>query len=54
MDHIDAKHLLADVVDGHIVISDKDAANTSDDKSADDKAADDSKQDDDAASKDNK
>ena len=43
LDHIDAKHLLADVVDGHIVISDKDAANTSDDKSADDKAADDSK-----------
>jgi len=54
LDHIDAKHLLADVKDGHIVISDKDAANTSDDKSADDKAADDSKQDDDAASKDNK
>ena len=54
LDHIDAKHLLADVVDGHIVISDKGAANTSDDKSADDKAADDSKQDDDAASKDNK
>ena len=54
LDHIDAKHLLADVVDGHIVISDKDATNTSDDKSADDKAADDSKQDDDAASKDNK
>ena len=25
LDHIDAKHLLADVVDGHIVISDKDA-----------------------------
>ena len=49
MDHIDAKHLMADVVDGHIVISDKDAANTSDDKSADD-----SKQADDAASKDNK
>ena len=49
LDHIDAKHLLADVVDGHIVISDKDAANTSDDKSADD-----SKQTDDAASKDNK
>ena len=24
LDHIDAKHLLADVVDGHIVISDKD------------------------------
>ena len=54
LDHIDAKHLLADVVDGHIVISDKDAANTSDDTSADDKAADDSKQADDAASKDNK
>ena len=54
LDHIDAKHLLADVVDGHIVISDKDAANTSDDKSADDKAEDDSKQADDAASKDNK
>ena len=54
LDHIDAKHLLADVVDGHIVISDKDAANTSNDKSADDKAADDSKQADDAASKDNK
>lgn len=54
LDHIDAKHLLADVVDGHIVISDKDAANTSDDKSADDKAVDDCKQDDDAASKDNK
>ena len=49
LDHIDAKHLLADVVDGHIVITDKDAANTSDDKSADD-----SKQADDAASKDNK
>ena len=54
LDHIDAKHLLADVVDGHIVISDKDASNISDDKSADDKAADDSKQADDAASKDNK
>ena len=54
LDHIDAKHLLADVVDGHIVISDKDAANTSDDTSADDKAADDGKQDDDDASKDNK
>ena len=54
LDHIDAKHLLADVVDGHIVISDKDAANTSDDKSAEDKAADDSKQADDDASKDNK
>lgn len=37
LDHIDAKHLLADVVDGHIVISDKDAANTSDAKSSDDK-----------------
>ena len=49
LDHIDAKHLLADVVDGHIVISDKDDANTSDDKSADD-----SKQADDAVSKDNK
>ena len=49
LDHIDAKHLIADVVDGHIVISDKDAANTSDDKSAED-----SKQADDAASKDNK
>lgn len=44
LDHIDAKHLLADVVDGHIVISDKDAANTSDDK----KSAGDSKQADDA------
>ena len=54
LDHIDAKHLLADVVDGHIVISDKDAANTSDDKSADDKAKDDSKQADDVESKDNK
>lgn len=54
LDHIDAKHLLADVVDGHIVISDKDASNTSDDKSADDKVADDSRQADDAASKDNK
>ncbi|WP_314108219.1 ATP-dependent Clp protease ATP-binding subunit [uncultured Veillonella sp.] len=54
LDHIDAKHLLADVVDGHIVISDKDAANTSDDTSADEKSADDSKQADDAASKDNK
>ena len=35
MDHIDAKHLLADVVDGHIVISEKtdkdaDADNTQD------------------------
>ena len=54
LDHIDAKHLLADVVDSHIVISDKDAANTSDAKSGDDKSADDSKQADDAASKDNK
>ena len=54
LDHIDAKHLLADVVDGHIVISDKDAANTSDAKSGDDKSADASKQADDAASKDNK
>ena len=54
LDHIDAKHLLADVVDGHIVISDKDAANTSDAKSGDDKSADTSKQADDAASKDNK
>ena len=50
LDHIDAKHLLADVVDGHIVISDKDAANTSDAN----KSADNSKQADDAASKDNK
>ena len=54
LDHIDAKHLLADVVDGHIVISDKDAANTSDAKSGDDKSADESKQANDAASKDNK
>ena len=54
LDHIDAKHLLADVVDGHIVISDKDAANTSDAKSDDNKSADNSKQADDAASKDNK
>ena len=54
LDHIDAKHLLADVVDGHIVISDKDAANTSDAKSDDDKSTDTSKQADDAASKDNK
>ena len=37
LDHIDAKHLLADVVDDHIVMSDKDAANTSDAKSDDDK-----------------
>ena len=49
LDHIDAKHLLADVVDGHIVISDKDGANTSDAKSDDDKSADHSKQADDAA-----
>lgn len=54
LDHIDAKHLLADVVDGHIVISDKDATNTSDAKSDDDKSADHSKQADDVASKDNK
>ena len=54
LDHIDAKHLLADVVDGHIVISDKDVANTSDAKSDDDKSAEVSKQADDAASKDNK
>ena len=58
LDHIDAKHLLADVVDGHIVISDKDADKDtdkkSDDTSADDKVADDSKQADDVASKDNK
>ena len=54
LDHIDAKHLLADVVDGHIVISDKDAANTSNAKSDDDKSADHSKQADDAVSKDNK
>ena len=49
LDHIDAKHLLADVVDGHIVISEKDT-----DKDTDKKSADDSKQADDAASKDNK
>ena len=58
LDHIDAKHLLADVVDGHIVISDKDADKDtdkkSDDTSSDEKSADDSKQADDAASKDNK
>ena len=57
LDHIDAKHLLADVVDGHIVISektDKDADKKSDDTSSDEKSADDSKQADDAASKDNK
>ena len=58
LDHIDAKHLLADVVDGHIVISEKDADNDtdkkSDDTSSDEKSADDSKQADDAASKDNK
>ena len=45
---------MADVVDGHIVISDKDAANTSDAKYCDEKSADESKQADDAASKDNK
>ena len=58
LDHIDAKHLLADVVDGHIVISEKDADKDtdkkSDDISSDEKSADDSKQADDAASKDNK
>ena len=58
LDHIDAKHLLADVVDGHIVISEKDADKDtdkkSDDTSSDKKSADDSKQDDDVASKDNK
>ena len=58
LDHIDAKHLLADVVDGHIVISEKDADKDtdkkSDDTSSDKKSADDSKQADDAASKDNK
>ena len=54
LDHIDAKHLLADVVDGHIVISEKDADKESDDTSSDEKSADDSKQADDAASKDNK
>ena len=58
LDHIDAKHLLADVVDGHIVISDKDADKDtdkkSDDTSSDKKSADDGKQADDAASKDNK
>ena len=58
LDHIDAKHLLADVVDGHIVISDKDADKDtdkkSDDTSSDKKSADDSKQADDVASKDNK
>ena len=58
LDHIDAKHLLADVVDGHIVVSEKDADKDtdkkSDDTSSDEKAADDSKQADDAASKDNK
>lgn len=47
LDHIDAKHLLADVVDGHIVISDKDADKDtdkkSDDTSSDEKSADDSK-----------
>ena len=58
LDHIDAKHLLADVVDGHIVISekdtDKDTDKKSDDTSSDEKSADDSKQADDAASKENK
>ena len=58
LDHIDAKHLLADVVDGHIVISEKDADKDtdkkSDDTSSDEKSADDIKQADDAASKDNK
>ena len=58
LDHIDAKHLLADVVDGHIVISEKDADKDtdkkSDDTSSDEKSADDSKQADDAASRDNK
>ena len=54
LDNIDVKHLLADVKDGHIVISDKDATNISDAKSDDDTSADDSKQADDAASKDNK
>ena len=58
LDHIDAKHLLADVVDGHIVISEKDADKDtdkkSDDTSSDEKSADDGKQADDAASKDNK
>ena len=58
LDHIDANHLLADVVDGHIVISEKDADKDtdkkSDDTSSDEKSADDSKQADDAASKDNK
>ena len=54
LDHIDAKHLLADVVDGHIVISDKDTDKKSDDTSSDEKSADESKQADDAASKDNK
>ena len=58
LDHIDAKHLLADVVDGHIVISEKDADKDtdkkSDDTSSDEKSADDSKQADDDASKDNK
>ena len=58
LDHIDAKHLLADVVDGHIVISEKDADKDtdkkSDDTSSDEKSADDGKQADDAVSKDNK
>ena len=36
LDHIDAKHLLADVVDGHIVISDKDVdANKTQDQAQD-------------------
>lgn len=36
LDHIDAKHLLADVKDGHIVISDKDAdANNTQDQAQD-------------------
>ncbi len=46
LDHIDAKHLLADVVDGRIVISektDKDTDKKSDDTSSDEKSADDSK-----------
>ena len=41
LDHIDAKHLLADVVDGHIVISDKDAdANNTQDHAQDTEAND--------------
>ena len=36
LDHIDAKHLLADVVDGHIVISDRDVdANKTQDQAQD-------------------